>query len=98
MSTITYVITDPVGIHARPATILVNTASKYDAEIVLECKGKSVNLKSIMSVMSLGIGQGDEIVIVAKGIEAPEALKAIEVVIQDGLGSRLVNNEGHNSF
>lgn len=46
------------GIHARPATVLVQTASKFEADIQLEYKGKKVNLKSIMGVMSLGIGQG----------------------------------------
>lgn len=41
------------GIHARPATLLVQTASKFDSEIQLEYNGKQVNLKSIMGVMSL---------------------------------------------
>lgn len=45
------------GIHARPATLLVQTASKFASDITLEYKGKSVNLKSIMGVMSLGVGQ-----------------------------------------
>ena len=40
------------GIHARPATLLVQTASKFSADLNLEYKGKSVNLKSIMGVMS----------------------------------------------
>ena len=43
------------GIHARPATLLVQTASKFASDITLEYKGKSVNLKSIMGVMSLGV-------------------------------------------
>ena len=55
------------GIHARPATLIVQTASKYDSEINLEYKGKKVNLKSIMGVMSLGIGKGAEITISAEG-------------------------------
>ena len=42
------------GIHARPATLLVQTASKFNSDVNLEYKGKSVNLKSIMGVMSLG--------------------------------------------
>ncbi len=45
------------GIHARPATLLVQTASKFASDITLEYKGKSVNLKSIMGVMSLGVGK-----------------------------------------
>ncbi len=49
------------GIHARPATLLVQTASKFASDITLEYKGKSVNLKSIMGVMSLGVGQGADL-------------------------------------
>lgn len=66
------------GIHARPATLLVQTASKFQSEINLECKGKKVNLKSIMGVMSLGIGQGAEIIISAEGNDSEEALRSIE--------------------
>ena len=53
------------GIHARPATLLVQAAGKFDSEINLTYKEKKVNLKSIMGVMSLGIGQGAEITITA---------------------------------
>ena len=56
-----YVITDETGIHARPATMLVQTASKFDSDIQLEYNGKKVNLKSIMGVMSLGVGKDAEI-------------------------------------
>lgn len=65
------------GIHARPATLLVQTASKFASDITLEYKGKSVNLKSIMGVMSLGVGQGADVVISAEGADADDALAAI---------------------
>lgn len=65
------------GIHARPATLLVQTASKFTSEINLEYKGKSVNLKSIMGVMSLGVGQGSDVTVTAEGQDADEAMKAI---------------------
>ncbi len=66
------------GIHARPATLLVQTASKFNSDINLEYKGKSVNLKSIMGVMSLGVGQGAEVVISADGTDEAEAISSIE--------------------
>ena len=66
------------GIHARPATLLVQTASKFNSDINLEYKGKSVNLKSIMGVMSLGVGQGAEVVISANGTDEAEAISSIE--------------------
>ncbi|GAB2025530.1 phosphocarrier protein HPr [Lactovum odontotermitis] len=74
------------GIHARPATLLVQTASKFTSEINLEYKGKSVNLKSIMGVMSLGVGQGADVTISAEGSDADEAMAAIsETMVKEGL-------------
>ncbi|MEH7493622.1 phosphocarrier protein HPr [Neobacillus sp. 3P2-tot-E-2] len=74
------------GIHARPATLLVQTASKFDSEVNLEYKGKKVNLKSIMGVMSLGIGQGADIAISAEGSDSEEALRSLdELLKKEGL-------------
>lgn len=66
------------GIHARPATLLVQTASKFNSDINLEYKGKSVNLKSIMGVMSLGVGQGADVTITAEGADEADAIKAVD--------------------
>jgi phosphocarrier protein len=83
----TFTITEASGIHARPATLLVQTVSSFNSEINLEYNGKSVNLKSIMGVMSLGIKQGAEIKIVASGSDANEAIAAItETITKQGLG------------
>jgi phosphocarrier protein HPr len=70
------------GIHARPATLLVQTASRFDSEIQLEYKGKKVNLKSIMGVMSLGVGQGADITISAEGNDANDALNSLEETLK----------------
>ncbi|MEH7501714.1 phosphocarrier protein HPr [Neobacillus drentensis] len=70
------------GIHARPATLLVQTASRFDSEIHLEYKGKKVNLKSIMGVMSLGVGQGADIMISAEGNDANDALNSLEETLK----------------
>ncbi|AMB99639.1 phosphocarrier protein HPr [Aerococcus urinaehominis] len=79
-------ITAETGIHARPATLLVQTASKFQSEITLEYKGKSVNLKSIMGVMSLGVGQGSDVTITADGEDEEEAMAAIaETMKNEGL-------------
>ena len=71
-------IKDPVGLHARPASITVASASKFDSEVTISANGKSGNLKSIMNVMALGIKQGAEVTIEAKGSDADEAIKAIK--------------------
>ena len=73
-----YTITAETGIHARPATILVQTASKFTSDITLTYNGKSVNLKSIMGVMSLGVGQNAEVTISAEGDDEKDAIAAIE--------------------
>ncbi|CAI3358331.1 phosphocarrier protein HPr [Enterococcus cecorum] len=76
------------GIHARPATLLVQTASKFASDINLEYKGKSVNLKSIMGVMSLGVGQGADVTISAEGADEKEAIAAItETMGKEGLSN-----------
>ena len=77
-----YHVIAETGIHARPATLLVQTASKFASDIQLEYKGKSVNLNSIMGVMSLGVGQGADVVITADGEDAAEALAGIEETLK----------------
>lgn len=71
-------IKDPVGLHARPASILVQEATKFESDITISGNGKDANLKSIMSVMSLGVRTGEEITITAKGADEADALAAIE--------------------
>lgn len=75
-------ITADTGIHARPATLLVQNASKFNAEISLEYKGKKVNLKSIMGVMSLGVGKDAEIKISAEGSDEEAALNSLEELLK----------------
>ncbi|AIM24680.1 phosphocarrier protein HPr [Melissococcus plutonius] len=74
------------GIHARPATLLVQTASKFNSDINLEYKGKSVNLKSIMGVMSLGVGQGSDVTITVDGSDEADAISSImDTMKKEGL-------------
>ena len=81
-----FLIIDETGIHARPATILVQTATKFESDIELEYNSKKVNLKSIMGVMSLGVGKGAEVTIYADGKDEEDALTAIsETLSSEGL-------------
>lgn len=79
----TFTIISESGLHARPATLLVNTATKFDSEIELEYKSKKVNLKSIMGIMSLGVGQGSDVKITAEGSDAEEAIVEVEKVLKN---------------
>ncbi len=82
-----FLVTSEYGIHARPATRLVNLAMSFEAEVELHAMGKSVNLKSIMGLMSLGIYKGEEIVIHAEGNDAEQAIQALgDFIIAEGLG------------
>ncbi len=83
MNEITVTVIDPVGLHARPATVAVNAASKFKSEIKISYKGKSVNMKSIMGVMSLGIPTQSEIVISAEGEDSEDAINTIVEVLKN---------------
>lgn len=86
----TFLIIAEYGIHARPATRLVNEAMKYESEILMESMGKTVNLKSIMGVMSLGIYRGENVKIKINGPDQEAAMDGIiGFLTSEGLG-RLV--------
>ena len=73
-------------IHNGKATLLVQAASKFGSDINLEYNGKSVNLKSIMGVMSLGVGQNADVTITAEGDDEKDALDAIaDTMKKEGL-------------
>ncbi len=77
MTEVKVLVTDPVGLHARPATVAVNAASKCKCKVTISYNGRSVDMKSIMGVMSLGIPTQSEIVITTDGEGEEEALNSI---------------------
>lgn len=82
----TFTITADTGVHARPATLLVNKAGQFESEIEISYNGKDVNLKSIMGVMSLGIPKGAEVKITATGGDEVEAIQGVTEVMNEHLG------------
>ncbi|OCA87796.1 phosphocarrier protein HPr [Bacillus sp. FJAT-27225] len=81
-----FTVIDESGIHARPATVLVSTASAFNCDVKLEYKEKQVNLKSIMGVMSLGIPGGAQIRVIAEGTDADACVEKLgEVLKTQGL-------------
>lgn len=83
----TFTITSSDGVHARPATVLVQNAGKYQSDITLHYKEKAVNLKSIMGIMSLGIPAGAEVKITAEGDDEQEAIDHLSTTMKnEGLG------------
>lgn len=85
MKKITYQVTTPQGIHARPAGLLANQISKYKCKVFIEKDGKSVDAKEILALMSLGVKQGDIIAITFDGEEEEEAATAVERFLKKNL-------------
>lgn len=82
------VITDKLGIHARPAGRLSDVAKRFESEITISADGRSASLKSITGIMSLGVTCGMKIMIDAKGTDEAEAITAIKKAIYDNGLSR----------
>jgi phosphocarrier protein HPr len=78
-----FVITNEFGLHARPATQIVNLVNQYKSDILLTFRGISVDMKSIMGVLSLGIAKGSTIVVSIEGFDEKEAMSAISKKIID---------------
>jgi phosphocarrier protein HPr len=70
-------IRNRLGLHARAAALLVQTASRFDAEITLAKDGQSVNGRSIMGIMMLAAEQGSRLDVTASGPQAAEAVEAL---------------------
>ncbi|MDF2564150.1 MAG: Phosphotransferase System HPr (HPr) Family [Massilibacillus sp.] len=80
------VIANKAGIHARPASMLVQSATKFQSKIKLAAKGKTIDAKSILMIMSLGLVKGTEVVISAEGADADAAVKAIKDLVESKFG------------
>ena len=70
-------ITNRVGLHARPARLLVQTAARFQSQIQLRHGDKAANAKSIVGVLKLGAVKGDTLLVRAEGEDAEEALDAL---------------------
>ena len=74
-------IQNRLGLHARAAVLLVQTASKFDAEVLIQKDGQTVSGRSIMGVMTLAATQGSTIEVITSGPQAAEALEAIRALV-----------------
>ena len=85
MKEIKYVLTDPMGLHARPAGQLVKAAGKYKSEIQMGTPEKMVNAKRIIGVMALSMKQGQELVMTFNGEDEEEAASFCENFLKENL-------------
>src|SRR5262245_46705575 len=80
------VIQNELGLHARPAAMLVKIANQFNADIFLEKDGEKVNGKSIMGVMMLAASKGAKVRVIAKGQDAHSAVNALEELFGNKFG------------
>jgi phosphocarrier protein HPr len=83
-STITkdFMVSNKLGIHARPAAMFVKIANRFACDIFVEKDGEKVNGKSIMGLMMLAAGPGSKITVYAQGDDASQALMELETLIK----------------
>jgi phosphocarrier protein HPr len=84
----TFLIVNTLGLHARAAAQLVQTANRYKAEVFVEKDGMEVNGKSIMGVLTLAAAKGTQIQVACDGDDAETAMTALAAVIENGFGEK----------
>lgn len=85
MKTFTYTIKDEIGIHARPAGILVKEAKKYESKIIIKKDSKSADATKLMAVMGLGVKCGQTVEIEVSGNDETAAFKGIKMFFENNL-------------
>lgn len=85
MTSFEYTITDEVGIHARPAGMLVKLVREFQSEVILASGSKNADAKKLMAVMALGIGKGQTVTVSVNGPDEQEAAEKIRVFFRDNL-------------
>ena len=75
-------VINKMGIHARPAAMIVRVANKYEAEVYVERDGELVNGKSIMGLMMLAAGQGSRLKFIASGSGAKDLLDEMDALFK----------------
>ncbi len=86
MKQFTYVVTDPMGIHARPAGLLVKAAKTLDSTITIaKADGKSANATKLMAVMGLAIKAGNTVTVTVEGGEEEANFQTLQDFFQNNL-------------
>jgi len=83
-----FTIVNSLGLHARPASQLVQVANRHRCEVQIVKDGTSVNAKSIMGVLTLAAARGSRLTVVCEGDDAEAAMVAFGKLIEAGFGER----------
>lgn len=74
------------GLHARPASLFVQTSNKFTCDIQVRCNGVTVSGKNILGIMTLGAAAGTALAITATGDDASQALQTLEELVNNNFG------------
>ena len=85
MKTFDYTIKDELGIHARPAGLLVKEAKKFASDCTITKDGKTKKLTQLMMLMSLGVKNGDTVTVSAEGEDEDTAIEALKEFFEKNL-------------
>ena len=80
-----YTVTDPVGLHARPAGMLAKQAKQYESEIRLSIGERSADAKRLLALMGLGVKCGNEVKITVSGVDEERAAVELEQYFKESL-------------
>ena len=81
-------VTNPTGLHLRPAGNLCKEAMKYKSMITFQFRDTTANAKSVLSVLGACVKSGDEITLICEGEDEQEALDALTAAVESGLGEQ----------
>ena len=90
MKQFTYTIKDELGVHARPAGLLVKLAKKYASKVTIEKDGKTCDMRKLMAVMGLGIKQGETITVTVEGEDETVAAEEIAAFLNENVSMTAV--------
>lgn len=76
-----FTVNDPLGIHARPAGLIAKKSREFESEILLVLDGKAVSASKLLSLMGLGVRQGDTLQIRISGADEAEAAEAMQTFL-----------------
>ncbi len=85
MKEFSYTIKDALGIHARPAGLLIKEAGKYPCDITIKCGEKKASAKKIMAVMAMAVKTGNTVTVSCEGDKEAEAAAALEAFFKANL-------------
>lgn len=85
MKQFNYTIKDELGIHARPAGLLVREAAKFESSIKIKNGEKEADAKRLLNVMSLAVKRGNTVTVTADGSDEEEAVKALEAFFKQNV-------------